>query len=85
MTRRAILPRHSINHIDKQDFLTIYPKARMESQSTTNITSAFRATGLVPYDPDQVLSRLNISFRTPTPPPSTLQSPFTVATSYDIS
>jgi DDE superfamily endonuclease/Tc5 transposase DNA-binding domain/helix-turn-helix, Psq domain len=77
--------RLGINHIDKQDFLTIYPKARTESQSTANIISSFRATGLVPYDPDQVLSRLNISFRTPTPPPSILQSPFTVATPYDIS
>jgi hypothetical protein len=77
--------RLSINHINKQDFLIIYLKARTESQSTTNIISSFRATGLVPYDPDQVLSRLNILFRTPTPPPSILQSPFIVATPYDIS
>jgi hypothetical protein len=78
--------RLGLNHIDKQDFLTIYPKARTESQSASNIANAFRATGLVPYDPDQVLSRLHISFRTPTPPyvPSTLQSPFTAATPHDI-
>jgi hypothetical protein len=61
--------RLGINHIDKQDFLTIYPAARTESQSVRNIASAFRATGLELYDPDQVLLRLNISFRTPTPPP----------------
>jgi hypothetical protein len=76
--------RRGINHIDKQDFLTIYPTARTESQSANNIFSAFRATGIVPYDPDQVLSRLHISLRTPSPPPRA-PSPFTAATPYDIS
>jgi hypothetical protein len=78
--------RLGVNHINQQDFLTIYPKARAESQSASNIASVFKATGLVPYDPDQVLSRLHISFRTPAPPlPRASQSPYTAATPYDIS
>lgn len=78
--------RLGIHYIDKQDFLEMYVRARAESQSASNIASSFRATGLVPYDPDQVLSRLHISFRTPTPPPArTTPSPYTAATPHDIS
>jgi hypothetical protein len=48
-----------INHIDKNEFLTIYSRVRMAALSKGNIQSAFKATGLIPYDPEQVLSRLN--------------------------
>jgi hypothetical protein len=75
--------RHGLNRIDKQDFLAIYPAARTESQSVNNIFSAFRATGILPFDPDQVLSRLHMSFRTLSPPPRA-SSPYTAATPYDI-
>jgi hypothetical protein len=60
----------------------MYPAARTESQTTNNIFSAFRATGIVPYDPDQVLSRLNISVRPSTP--TIASSPFIAGTPYDI-
>jgi hypothetical protein len=56
-----------INHIDKNEFLTIYTRVRTAALSERNIKSAFRATGLVPYDPEQVLSRLNTQMKTPTP------------------
>ena len=36
--------------------------------SKGNILSSFRATGLVPLDPEVVLSRLEVKPRTPTPP-----------------
>jgi hypothetical protein len=75
--------RRGINHIDKQDFLTMYPVARTESQTANNISSAFRATGIVPYNPDQVLSRLNISIQPPSTP-TTASSPFIAGTPYDI-
>jgi hypothetical protein len=58
----------SINHIDKNEFLTIYSRVRTAALSKKNVQSAFRATGLVPYDPEQVLSRLNTQMKTPTPP-----------------
>jgi hypothetical protein len=57
-----------INHIDKDEFLTIYSRVRTAALSEGNIKSAFKATGLVPYDPEQVLSRLNTQMKTPTPP-----------------
>jgi len=60
----------------------MYPVARTESQTANNISSAFRATGIVPYDPDQVLSRLNMLIRPSTPPIAS--SPFTAGTPYDI-
>lgn len=56
-----------INHVDKPEFLSIYKEARAEALSAENIRSGFRATGLVPIDPEQVLSRLHITFRTPSP------------------
>jgi hypothetical protein len=34
------------------------------------IKNSFAAAGLVPHDPYRVISKLNIQFRTPTPPPS---------------
>ena len=49
-----------INHIDKLEFLDAYKQARMKVFTESNIRSGFTATGLVPYNPDQVLSRLNI-------------------------
>nr|XP_001392020.2 transposase [Aspergillus niger CBS 513.88] len=56
------------NHIDKLDFLEVYPKAHQCALSKSNIISGFRATGLVPLDPDQVLSRLHIRLKTPPTP-----------------
>ena len=57
-----------INHVDKQEFLSMYKKACTQAISLNNIRSGFTATGLVPYDPNQVLSRLQIQLRTPSPP-----------------
>jgi hypothetical protein len=62
--------RVGINHIDKLDFLTAFPQARAEAYKSTTIQSAFAAAGLVPYNPDRVISQLNIKLRTPTPPGS---------------
>jgi hypothetical protein len=62
--------RLSFNHIDKLDFLEAYPQAHMVIFSSDNIKSGFSATGLIPLNPDWVLSQLNIQLRTPTPPGS---------------
>ncbi|GCB21786.1 Pogo transposable element with ZNF domain [Aspergillus awamori] len=58
------------DHIDKLDFLEVYPKAHQQSLTKSNIISGFRATGLVPLDPGQVLSQLNIRLKTPPTPGS---------------
>jgi hypothetical protein len=62
------LARKSIFHVDKKDFLGMYDKARESIHSGANIISGFRATGLVPFNPDHVLSQL--AALTPSPPPS---------------
>jgi hypothetical protein len=53
-----------INHIDKPNFLTAYVLARREAIILDIIRSGFAATGLVPYNPNQVLSKLNTRLRT---------------------
>ena len=60
--------RLGINHIDKLEFLAMYKQARTDTMIKFNVRSGFAATGLVPYDPDRVLSRLHVQMRTPTPP-----------------
>jgi DDE superfamily endonuclease/helix-turn-helix, Psq domain/Tc5 transposase DNA-binding domain len=62
--------RLGFNHIDKFDFLEAYPFARDEAYKFDTIKSSFAATGLVPYDPNRVISKLDIQLRTPTPPSS---------------
>ncbi|KJZ69918.1 hypothetical protein HIM_10703 [Hirsutella minnesotensis 3608] len=49
-----------IHHIDKQDFLPMYLEARRQALSPSNIRSGFMATGLFPFDPNRVLSRLQV-------------------------
>jgi hypothetical protein len=62
--------RLGFNHIDKIDFLTAFPEARTMAYKAETISNGFRATGLVPFDPDQVYQQLTVQLRTPTPPPS---------------
>jgi hypothetical protein len=81
------LARQGIFHVDKTDFLAMYSKARMTVFSEQNIKSGFRATGLIPHNPERVLSSLTIT-KTPSPPstshgPSTL-SPWTSETPRNI-
>ena len=62
--------RLGIDHIDKEDFLSAYYQARTETYKEGTIRNGSKATGLVPYDPIQVLSQLHIVTKTPTPPGS---------------
>lgn len=65
------LARTGYNHIDKYDFLENYQHARLEAfEKPSIIQNSFAASGLVPVDSERVLSKLNISQRTPTPPSS---------------
>jgi hypothetical protein len=79
------LIRVGVNYIDKSDFLSAYCVARIESLTSNTIRSGFGATGLVPYDPERVLSKLNTQLRTPTPPPpATEQAPWVPETPHNI-
>ena len=64
------LMRNGINYINKLDFLAAYPEARAEAYKSSTVYSAFAGASLVPYDPDRVISQLDIKLRTPTPPGS---------------
>jgi hypothetical protein len=62
--------RLGINHIDKEEFLLLYHRAHIEALSTKNIQNGFVATGLVPFNPERVLSTLHPIIRTPSPVPT---------------
>jgi hypothetical protein len=75
------------NHINKLDFLKAYPAARQQVFSIENIQSGFRAAGIQPHDPSQVLNMLNYTVYTPSPPASrggALTSSSTLATPYTV-
>lgn len=56
------------NHIDKEDFLHLYPPAREKVFNQENIRSGFTGAGLKPLDKDRVLEKITFQLRTPTPP-----------------
>jgi len=61
------LVRVRINHITKLEFLPAFKEAFKAAFTEQNIKSGFRATGLVLYDPENVLSHLDLRLKTPTP------------------
>jgi hypothetical protein len=78
-----------IDHVDKEQFLEAYQRARTIAYTTTTIISGFRGAGIVPFDPQHVLERLRTTIatkKTPTPPGSSHShsSTFEGATPYDI-
>jgi hypothetical protein len=62
------LIRDHINHVTKLEFLPAVKAAYDRSFTPANIRSAFQGAGLVPHQPDVVLSKLDVQLRTPTPP-----------------
>jgi hypothetical protein len=71
------LIRMSITHISKLEFLQAFRSAFYTAITENNVRGGFAGAGLVPYDPDKVISKLDIQLRTPTPPrpPSASTSP----------
>ena len=58
------------NHIDKTDFLSLYPSAHNSVFTGDNIYGGFAGAGLKPLDKERVLSKITFQLHTPTPPPS---------------
>ena len=56
-----------INYINKSDFLIAFLSARKESIVLDIVCNGFVAIGLVLYNPERVLSKLNIRLQIPTP------------------
>jgi hypothetical protein len=63
------LVKHSIYHVTKLEFLAAFTQAWTLAITPSNAKGGFRGSGLLPLDPEAVLSKLDIRLKTPTPPP----------------
>jgi hypothetical protein len=72
------LVRAHINHITKVEFLSAFKDAFFAAFGEENVRAGFRGSGLVPLNPDTVISKLDVKLRTPTPtgPPPTSSDPW---------
>ena len=59
-----------INYISKLEFLCAFREAFFASITEKNIQGGFAGAGIVPYDPERVLSKLDVKLHTPSPPTS---------------
>ncbi|RFU25711.1 hypothetical protein B7463_g10622, partial [Scytalidium lignicola] len=67
--------RGGIQHIDKEDFLEIYPIVHQQTFKSIIIQNGFAVTGLIPYEPEHVLAKLRVQVdQISTPPGSTHSS-----------
>ena len=57
--------RAHINHITKVEFLSAYHAAYNKVMSKENIAGGFRGAGLIPHNPEAVISKLDVKIRTP--------------------
>ena len=62
------LMRNQITHITKLEFLPCFIRAYNAAITPSNIQGGFRGAGLVPFDPERVITALDIRLRTPSPP-----------------
>ncbi|KAF4470852.1 hypothetical protein FALBO_2237 [Fusarium albosuccineum] len=62
------LIRCHITHISKTEFFSAFYAAFKTTFTESNIRGGFRGAGLAPLDPENVISKLDIQLRTPTPP-----------------
>lgn len=56
-----------INHITKVEFFLTFHAAYNQSITTQNAKGGLRGAGLVPFDPQIVISKLDVKLRTLTP------------------
>src|SRR5579862_521685 len=78
--------RNDINHITKLEFLPALQAAIKVTFTPSNIKGGFRGAGLVPFDLEVVISKLDIQLRTPTPPSTddTLWEPKTLSNTLEL-
>ena len=63
-----VLVRSYIYYISKETFLPAFKAAYELTFTKENARAGFRGAGLVPFNLDAVLSKLNVRLRTPTLP-----------------
>ena len=68
--RISELVKMHITHITKDDFFPAFKIAFLETFTPENIAGGFRGSGLYPFNPDKIISKLDVRIRTP-PRPST--------------
>ena len=61
--------RWAVTQVKKETFLPAFQIAFNKAITRENMLAGFRGAGLVPHDPERVLSKLDGVLRTPTPPP----------------
>ena len=61
------LIRCSITHVSKTEFFPAFHNAFQATMTERNIKSAFRGAGLIPFNPESVVSKLDVQIRTPPP------------------
>jgi hypothetical protein len=61
------LIRCNITHVSKTEFFPTFYAAFQTTMTEKNIKAAFGVAGLVPLDPESVVSKLDVQLRTPTP------------------
>ncbi|KAJ0126689.1 Chitin synthase A [Fusarium oxysporum f. sp. albedinis] len=62
------LIRCSIIHISKTEFFSAFYTAFKATFTESNIQGGFRGAGLALFNPENVISKLDVQLRTPTPP-----------------
>jgi hypothetical protein len=74
-----------INYISKVEFFLAFKAAYNQSITPANAQAGFRGAGLVPFDPQAVISKLDVRLRTPTPsrPSSANADPWVSQTPYN--
>jgi len=74
-----------INHITKVEFLMAFKQAYQQSITVANGQAGFRGAGLIPFDPQAVILKLDVKLRTPTPvgPPSVDANPWVSQTPHN--
>ncbi len=67
-TQISSMIRATITHITKDDFFPAFKAAFEAVFNEQNIKGSFRGAGLVPFNPEAVLSRLDMKLQTPSLP-----------------
>ena len=77
--------RAHITSISKAEFFLAFHAAYKQSITTSNILGGFRGAGLIPYNPQAVISKLDVKLRTPTPtsPPRINTNPWVSQTPHN--
>ncbi len=62
------LIRAKVTHITKEEFFPTVYSAHKASMTESNILSGFQGARIYPFDPEHVISQLDVKLQTPSPP-----------------